>query len=159
MKLAVEARSNAPLEILYATHMDIAHWPDFIRGIEKVEILGGGEPIGVGTTVRETRMMYGRLATEDMTVQILEPPHRVVFTAASHGAAYVTTTEFVADGNGSRVILGFEGRAQTLFARVMSLLSLFFIPGIRKMLQADADDLVREAERRASTGAARAASP
>ncbi len=147
MKISVEARSHAPPEIVYATHMDIAHWPDFIKGIDKVEVLSDG-PVGIGTRLRETRTMFGRPATEVMTIAALDPPRRIVFTADSHGAHYVATTVFLPDGHGSRVILDFESTPQTFAARLMSMLTVFFASDLRKMLQGDADDLAREAERR-----------
>jgi hypothetical protein len=148
MKISVEARSQAPPEILYATHMDIAHWPDFINGIDKVELLSEG-PVGVGTKLRETRTMLGRPATEVMTIAALDPPRRTILTADSHGAHYVTTVAFLPDGSGSRVIFDFEATPQTFAARVMSLFTVFFVSGLRKMLRSDVEDLVREAERRA----------
>ena len=38
--------------------------------------------------------MFGRQATEEMTVAALEPPNRTVLTAQNHGVRYTATTEF-----------------------------------------------------------------
>ncbi len=148
MKILVEAVTTAPPEIAYATNIDIARWPDFVKGISKIEILDPG-PILAGARFRETRTMFGREATEEMTVASLEPPHRQVFTAENHGARYVATTEFVPEANGTRLRLSFEGVPVTFAARLFSVLSLLMMGQVRKQLQSDLNDVAAEAGRRA----------
>lgn len=150
LKIAVESASSAPADIVYATNIDIARWPQFVRGIESVEILTGG-PIRAGTKFRETRVMFGKHASEDMTISELSPPHRQVFTAENHGTRYTATTELISQGTGTLIRMTFEGVPVTLLARLMSVLAALMAGRVRKQLQADIDDVAAEATRRATS--------
>ena len=156
MKAVVESVTSAPPDVAHATNIDISRWPEFIRGITRVEILTDG-PIGVGTRFRETRTMFGREAIEEMTVAALESPHRQVFTAENHGARYVATTDIIPEGSGSRLRLTFEGIPVTLAARLLSFVSVLMMGQVRKQLQNDLDDVAAEAARRATSASGRAA--
>lgn len=131
MKVSVECVTAATPEIAYATNIDIAHWPDFVRGIDRIELLTDG-PIREGTRFRETSTMYGRAAVEEMTVAELQPPRRQVFTAENHGARYVATTEFVPEAAGTRIKLTFEGIAVSFAAKLLTPLMGFMAGSIRK---------------------------
>ena len=148
MKAVVESVTTAPPEVAYATNIDIANWPAFIRGITHVAILSGGA-IDTGTRFRETRTMFGREATEEMTVATLEPPRRQIFTAENHGVRYVATTEFLPEGHGARLRLTFEGVPLTMTARIMSVMAMLMMGQVRKQLQNDLDDVAAEAAKRA----------
>ena len=150
MKIAVEALASASPEIACATNIDIRRWPEFVRGIEKAEFLTEG-PLRVGSVFREPRTMFGKRASEDMTVAELSPPHRVVFTAENHGTRYTATTEFIPQGGGTLVRMTFEGAPVTMLARLLSGLGVMMAGTVRKQLQADVDDVAAEASRRASS--------
>lgn len=158
MKAVVEAKSAAKPDIAYAAGIDIQSWPGFIRGIESVEILTEGPP-RTGTRFRETRTLFGRKASQEMTVAVLKPPRRCVFTAENHGARYVATTEFLPHGNGSLLRLTFEGIPVTLAARLLSIMSVLMAAQVRRQLQSDIDDLAAEAGRRAALQTNPAAEP
>ena len=146
--IAEAVTAAAPPEIAYATALDLARWPDFIRGISKLEIVTPGEP-EVGTRFRETRTMFGREAVEEMTIAELDPPNRQVFTAQNHGARYTATTQFIADGSGTRIRLTFEGVPVTFLARLLSPLALLMAGSVRTQIQNDLNDMAAEADRRA----------
>ena len=148
MKTKVEIEVGAPPAIVYATAIDVAQWPAFIDGIEQVEILTAG-PIQVGTRFRETRLMFGRRATEEMTVATLQPPRRFVLTAENHGTRYAAVHEIVSTPAGSRLTLTFEGTPVTVTARVFSIIGLLFMGPVRRKLETDLQQLKAEAERRA----------
>jgi carbon monoxide dehydrogenase subunit G len=147
MKIEVETEIAAPAAVVYATVSDLARWQDFMRGIERLELLTEG-PVGVGTKFRETRTMFGRSATEEMTVARLEPPRRFDLTAESHGTRYLAVHEVVPAADGARLRLVFEGTAVTLSAKLGMLLGLLFKGAVRKQLQSDLADIKAEAERR-----------
>ena len=148
MKIEIEADIAAPLEAVYATVTDIAHWQDFIRAVERLEILNPG-PVAVGTKFRETRTMFGRTATEEMTVATLAPPHRFDLTAENHGTRYRAVHEITAAPDGSRLRLVFEGTAVTFGARLGMVIGFLFKGAVTKQLQSDLADIKAEAERRA----------
>jgi uncharacterized protein YndB with AHSA1/START domain len=149
MKLEVATDIAAPPHVVFATMTDLSALPAFVSGIRTIEILTPG-PLQVGTRFRETRVMFGKEAAEEMTFAALEPPHRVVLTAENHGARYVTTHNIEASGGGSRLTFVFEGVPLTFAARLFSVLAPLFAGSIRKHLAGDLADVKAEAERRAT---------
>ena len=112
-----------------------------VSAITATEILSDG-PIAVGTVFRETRLMWGREASETMTIATLEPPHRYLFTAENHGTSYVTdhTIEASPDGN-SRLTVIFTGKAKTVMAHLLMPLGLLLAGSLKKQLMADLQEL------------------
>ena len=151
MQVTVECTTRAPVEIAYATHLDVMQWPRFVRGIEKVEMLTQGPP-RVGSRFRETRLMFGRRASEEMTIAELVPAQRQVLTAENHGTRYTATATFTPQEGGTLIRLRFEGAPVSLLARLMSGLAMLMAGTVRKQLQADLDDVAAEAGRRAGAG-------
>jgi len=142
MRIEVEEATTAAPEVAFATATDIARWPQFITGIDSVEILTTG-PVAVGTRFRETRLMHGR-----MTVKKLEAPRLFVLSALSHGTHFRAEHRFEPDGDGTRMTVLFEGRPMTLLARLLTPLALLVIGSVRREIAADLAGLAREAERR-----------
>ncbi len=148
MKLEVATAIAAPPETVFAVMTDIARWPQIVRAIEKIELLTEG-PMRVGTSFRETRTMFGRSASEEMTVTVVDPPRRLVTTAESHGARYLTTHTIEPAPGGSRLVFSFKGTPVTLTARLFSVIGFLFMGLLRRQLESDLADLKAEAERRA----------
>lgn len=148
MQVQVTAEVGAAPEVVFTTLTDVANYPAFIPRIRSVEILDPG-PLRTGTRFRETRIMFGRESTEEMTFAIFDPPRRLVLTAENHGARYVITQQVAASNRGSRVTLTFQGIPVTFAARLFSFLSLVFAGNVRKHLADDLAAVKVEAERRA----------
>jgi uncharacterized protein YndB with AHSA1/START domain len=147
MQIVVEALANAPPKAVFRAAADIAAWPRFMSAVETVEVLTPGA-VTLGTRFRQTRSMFGRRASEEMTVASLEPPRRLVLTAHNHGTAYRLVHEFALAGTGTRVSLTFSGQPATLMARLLAPLGAMMQGAVRRQLTADLADLAREAERR-----------
>ncbi|MEM7748285.1 MAG: SRPBCC family protein [Pseudomonadota bacterium] len=152
MQIQLSIDIDATPEQVYAVGMDIERWPKVVSAITNTEILSEG-PVGVGTVFRETRIMFGREASEVMTIDTLEPPHRYLFTAENHGTAYVTDhiVEALADGR-SRLSVIFTGTAKTILAHLFMPLGLLLAGSLKKQLMGDLEDLKREIESRNSEG-------
>ena len=147
MQIAVECFVEAPPDAAFSTAIDISNWPRFISGVQSVELLTPG-PVAAGTRFRETRSMFGRQATEDMTLAQVEPPHRFLLTAFNHGTAYRVGHLFAPEARGTRTTLVFEGRPATLLARLFTPLGWLFLGTLKRQLEGDLADLKLEAERR-----------
>jgi|ERR687892_544171 hypothetical protein len=148
MQCSVERLIRAPREIVFAVAIDILRWPEVIASIERIELLTPG-PVGVGSRFRETRRMFGREATEEMTVSELAPPERFVLTAESHGTRYRAEHVFARAPDATRLTLVFSGEPVSFSARLLSPLGRLMSAHLKKQLEADLDDLKRAAERRA----------
>lgn len=148
MKIEIETMVAAPPQIVYGTLTDLAHWPEFLRGVARVEVLTPGT-LAIGTRFRETRTMLGRSTTEEMTVAALDPPHRFELTAENHGTRYRVVQNVSAVAGGSQLRLSFEGTPVTLAAKLGAVLALLFKGAVTRQLQSDLADVKAEAERRA----------
>lgn len=142
----VDRHIAAPPEVVFARATDFRRAPEFITSIVRMEILTSG-PIGAGTRFRETRLMFGREATEEMTVTVFEPPKRYTLSAESHGSRYHTELSFVPDGQGTRITMTFQGTPVTFMARVMSVLMRPMMKSAAKMCAKDLDDIKTAVER------------
>lgn len=145
MRMTVESVIAAPLETVFQLMTDIPRWPRTITAIERVDVLTDG-PVAVGTRFRETRRMFGREATEEMTVSELTPPTRFVLTAFNHGTAYRAEHSLAPTNGGTRLTLTFEGIPKTLGARLLMPLGLMMKGTVKKQLAADLADIKRAAE-------------
>lgn len=144
--VTVSSRIEAPVERVFAAYTDLENAPSVISAIKRIEILTPG-PVGVGTRFRETRVMMGKEATEEMTFAVFEPGARYVLTAESHGSKYTTTFRFTPEGNATRVTCDFLGEPQTAGAKILTALMLPLMKGmIRKCLVQDIDDVRRSVE-------------
>lgn len=148
MQVAVTIEIAAAPEVVFATLTDLPNFPTFIPRIRSVEILDSG-PLRNGTRFCETRIMFGRESTEEMTFAVFDPPRRFVLTAENHGARHVATNEVTSLNHGSRVTLTFEVVPVTFAARLFSFLSLIMAGNVRKHLADDLAAVKAEAERRA----------
>ena len=109
---------SASPERVFALFTDLAHAPDNIRAIKKLELLTPG-PMCMGTRFRETRVMFGKEATEEMEVIELDPGRSYAVTASSCGTRYLTRFSFQPVPEGTRVDLRFEATPVSFFAKLM----------------------------------------
>ena len=98
MEISCSKAIDAPADKVWAVMTNLEGFSEAINGIVSVERLDDGTGFEVGTSWRETRIMFGRMATEDMWVTELDPGHSYVVEANSHGAEYRTTQSVEPDG-------------------------------------------------------------
>lgn len=147
MRIEVAHEIAAPAEIVFAVLADIPRWPEVLPVIRSLEMLTPG-PVAVGTRFRETRVMHGREASEEMTVATLEPPRRLVLTAESHGARYTADHILEPAPRGTRLVLKFEGRPVTFLAKLLLPLAKLAAGGLKRQLESDLGHIAAAAERR-----------
>ena len=149
MELSVNVDINAPRERVWRIITDIESASKVIDGISKVEVLEKPENGLIGLKWRETRMMFGKEATEVMWITGVVENESYETRAKSHGALYETRTE-VRDGeNGGSVLsMSFRGTPLTTGAKLMWVfLGHMFRSSTRKALLEDLDCMKRAAER------------
>ncbi len=149
MRIKVETVIAAPIETVFALMTDLRRWPEVISAIDRVDVLTDG-PVAAGTRFREIRRMFGREATEEMTVAELAPPGRFVLTAFNHGTAFHAEHVLAAVEGGTRLTLVFDGTPTTFLARLMQPLEFLMRGTVTKQLAADLADIKRAAEGQAS---------
>jgi len=144
-EMTVRERIAAPPERVFVVASDFANAAKTIEGILRVEMLTPG-PVGVGTRFRETRKMFGKEASEEMTVAELEPPRRYVLLAESHGARYRSELRFEPQDAGTEVVMTFRGEPLTVVAKVMAALMKPMMKSMAKHCAKDLTDLKRSIE-------------
>lgn len=153
MKLEVSVIIEAPVEHVWKAVIDIENSPNMISGIEKVEVLKRGKEGLTGFVWKETRIMFGKMAEETMTIiEAVENSH-YVSTAESHGSRY--TSRISVSGKSGRTELKMEFGAvpQTLAAKIIWGLTGFMFKGAtKKALQSDLEDIRKFIERRSGPG-------
>ncbi|MEM9165389.1 MAG: SRPBCC family protein [Planctomycetota bacterium] len=128
----------SPVEHVFGVASDIPGAAERVEGIKSVEMLSEG-PVGEGTRWRETRIMFGREAKEEMWITAFDPPNAYRVEARSHGTRYDTRFEFEPTEAGTRLTMRFQGTPETLSARVLGTLFSAMTKHLEKCIR---DDLV-----------------
>jgi len=137
---------EAPAGRVFPILCDLEGAPERIEGIKKIEVLTDG-PFGVGTRWRETRVMFGKEATEVMEVVAMEPGRSYTVTAGSCGTRYETVMACEPRGaDGCRVEFRFGWTPVSLGAKLMSPLGFLMKGMLRKCIADDLADIKRGAE-------------
>ena len=126
----------APLPAVFDAFTDFANAPTRVADIIRVEVLTPG-PVGVGTSFKETRKMFGKECTETMTVTAFEPGKLVELSAGSCGAVFTTRFTFEPDGGKSRVVVAFRSKAVSLYAKLFTPLAFLMMGMMKKCIARD----------------------
>src|SRR5262249_19277973 len=146
-RFALTTSIAAPVDRVFALSTDVEGWPGRIKGITKVEKLTPG-PVAAGTRFRETRVMFGKAATEEMEFTRFEPNAAYALGCESCGASYLCTFTFRPEDGGTRLTVECDCRPRSFFARLLLWpLSLLMRGMMKKCIQKDLDDLKAAAER------------
>lgn len=111
-----------------------------ISAIKKCEVLTPGA-VGKGTRFRETRVMFGKEATETMKVIEWNPPSSYTVKAESCGCRYLSTVTCQPDGAETIVSMSFSAEPLTFFAKLLSPLGKLMMGTCRKAFEKDLNDI------------------
>ena len=125
---------------VFALATDLDRWSKAIKSIVRVEKLTPG-PVAVGTRFKETRVMFGRECTEEMTFTELNPPTSYTLEANACGCLYRSVFKVASQGDGSELTLSFDAKPLTFFAKLMSPLGKLMAGTMRKCIQQDLEHL------------------
>ena len=138
---------NAPRARVFEVFNDYEHLADRIAGITKA-VVHTDAPAHAGTSWTETRKMFGKEASETMTIGEFNPPASHTVLATSHGTKYVSyfTFEEIDGGTGAgaatRVTMRFTGEPQSFMGKIMgTIMNGMMRKTMGKMLDADMQDL------------------
>ena len=147
MKLETQVEIAASKEAVWAVITNIAGAAENIRGIEQVEILEQPSEGFVGLKWRETRLMMGKSATEDMWItEAVENDHYIA-RAESHGFVYLSTLRVGDLGDGCTLTMMHDSQAQGIIGKLIGApMALLFRGMMRKAFLKDLADIKAVAE-------------
>ncbi len=156
--LSVVTIIDAPASVVWSVLTDLEAAQSLLQGVTAIERLSDDTGYQVGTRWRETRIMFGQEASEEMTVTEVVPERRAVLHAASHGAVYTSGFELrpVRDelgesGQQTQLVMHFAGvpAEQGAMQRLLAALTAPLGAAVsRKAMRQDLHDIAAEAERR-----------
>lgn len=131
MNLETSIDIQASVEQVWPTITDIAHCQQVISAIIDIKVLNTPEQGLIGLKWQETRLMFGKKATETMWITEAEKPLYYCTRAESHGSVYLTKMSLDSQGTKTRLIMNFSAYGQTLWVR---LISRIMAPLLKKSL-------------------------
>ncbi len=146
-QLQCEITITAPLEEVFERATDFANLAEFVSGITNVEMLTDG-PTCVGTRFRETRIIFGKEAVEEMEVTAFEQDKAIEIVADNCGVRYQTRYTFEQEGEDQTVVrLHMTATPLTTTAKVMGVVLTPLMKGTMcKCRENDLADLRRICE-------------
>jgi hypothetical protein len=136
----------APRARVFDVFSDLTQAQARVAGIKRLELLTSG-PIAKGTRWRETRVMFGREATEEMVISDYAAPSFYEAAAESHGSKYCSRFDFVPDGDGTQVTMTFRSTPRSVPAKIMTaVLGGAMKKSFEKLMRKDMEDLKAVAE-------------
>ncbi len=149
--IEVSQEVAAPAVAVWSLITDIEHSPEVISGIQSVERLDDGDSFAVGTRWRETRTMFGRSASEEMTVTAVDPG-RSYTAEAQHGQVHYTSILRVAPTGDDSCVLSmhFDAEAGGFLNKTLgAVVGRLMVGSTRKLMQQDLADIAAAAEQQA----------
>lgn len=154
MNITVTETVNASLDRVFAVASDIPNAAGFIQGIESIETLTEAPPspnnigpVGLGYGWREVRIMFGKKATEDMSISEWSPSTSYSVEARSHGCHYLSNYSFESTGEQATTItMSFNATPETFMAKVMMKVFAAMTKKLTKCLVDDLRDIKTAAE-------------
>jgi hypothetical protein len=157
--LSIVVLVQAPAAAVWEVLTDLEGTAGVLHGVRAVERLSQDTGYAVGTRWRETRVMFGQEASEDMTVTASEPQRRTEVQAESHGMRYRTQFELLPVTGGpdgfprTQLVMRFQGEhaqgglAQRLLGAITAPLG---VAASKRAMREDLRDIAAAAERRAA---------
>jgi carbon monoxide dehydrogenase subunit G len=145
--LTLTKHINAAPEKVFAVSTDLEAFPTTVPTITRIEVLTPG-PVGNGTRFRETRIMFGKEATETMEFSEFQPAKGYTIGCTSCGVRYTTRFTLRPIGTGTELAMEIDCSPVSFFAKVLSPITGFMMRGaMKKMLDADLECIKKAAEK------------
>lgn len=146
MKIESTTKIRAPKDKVFNVFSDLEHLKERIKSIRELEILSDHNR-GLGARWRETRVMFGKEATEEMEFTYFDEPKAYTVEAESHGMHYISRYYFDEAASGeTQVRWEFEGKPLTTLTKLLTPIGWLFKGATKKALDNDAQDLKESLE-------------
>ena len=142
MELSVFVEIEKPLEDVWKAITDFKNCSNYIESIIKLEIIDEPKDTLIGFKWKETRVMFGKEATETMWITDYVENEYYQTRAESHGSIYISRLSIELVENYTKLTMSFSAEAQTFFVKIFSMCMGFVIKGsMKKALIKDLNDI------------------
>lgn len=147
MEVSVSIDIEKPLEEVWQAITDFRNCFNYIKSISKLEVIDEPNDTLIGFKWKETRVMFGKEATETMWITDYAENEYYRTRAESHGSVYITTLSVEPLDKQTRLTMAFSAEAQTFFVKLFSSCMGFVIKGsMKKALMKDLEDIKSHVE-------------
>jgi carbon monoxide dehydrogenase subunit G len=148
MNIQEEISIQAPRIIVWQLISDIEGSDENISGIKKIEILEKPKDGLIGLKWEETRIMFGKTATEVMWITDVDDGFSYKTRAEGPGVIYISSMSLAEEGNQTRLTMSFDSEISSLGTKIISaIMGLFFNKATRNVVKQDLIDIKTAAER------------
>jgi len=138
---------NAPVVKVWERITDIENSPQFISGINKVEILDKPSNGLKGLKWEETRTMFGKTATEIMWITDYAENKFYKTMAEGPGVRYISTLTVSNQKDKTYLAMEFETEISSMATRIISgIMGIFFNKATKKAIRQDLLDIKASVE-------------
>lgn len=138
---------NAPVVKVWERITDIENSPQFISGINKVEILDKPSNGLKGLKWEETRTMFGKSATEVMWITDYEENKFYKTKAEGPGVIYISTLTVSKQDDKTHLVMEFETEISSIGTKILSgIMGIFFNGATKKAVRQDLLDIKASVE-------------
>ena len=142
MNLSASIEISKPLEEVWKVITDFKNCPNYITGIVNLEIIDQPDDTLVGFKWKETRVMFGKEATETMWITDYVENEYYQTRAESHGSIYISRLSIERIGQITKLTMSFSSEATTFFVKLISSFMGFMIKGsMIKVINKDLSDI------------------
>jgi uncharacterized membrane protein len=147
MELSVFVEIEKPIEDVWKTITDFENCSNFISAIVDLKIIDKPTDTLIGFKWKETRVMFGKEATETMWITDYAENDYYQTRAESHGSIYISRLSLERVGENTKLTMSFTAEAQTFFVKIMSAVMGFMMKGsMKKALVKDLNDIKNHLE-------------
>ncbi len=147
MNISVDIKIEKPKQAVWSAITDIKNCEKMISNILDLKILHQPESGLVGLKWEETRLMFGKQASETMWITESVENEYYCTRAESHGCIYITRLSLKESGPNTVLSMSFGGETQTLLAQIASaVMSIFITRTMQRLLLKDLEDIKKFVE-------------
>jgi carbon monoxide dehydrogenase subunit G len=148
MDIKADIIVQAPIEKVWNIITDIESSVNVISGIKKIEVMEKPSTGLVGLKWEETRIMFGKTATEIMWITEAEE-NQFYQTRAEHpNVVYISKLSLAEEGSQTRLAMEFKAHISSFGTRIMSaVMGIFFNKATRDAIKQDLEDIKKAAEK------------
>jgi len=147
MELSVFVEIEKSLEDVWKAIIDFENCSNYINSIIEIEIIDNPRDTLIGFKWKETRVMFGKEATETMWITDYIENNYYQTRAESHGSIYISRLSLERVRENTKLTMSFTAEAQTFFVKILSVFMGFIIKGsMKKALLKDLNDIKNHLE-------------